>query len=90
VEIYQELEPSKPYCLFSGLAELGGSLCPQWVFADHNSEWPEGQAIQDGPHTLEAIIHTTDGRNQTVQFPIEVQLDLDPDDVPTYLPIIVK
>jgi hypothetical protein len=70
-QVYQKTEEGPDYCAFGG-----NGPCTVWDFAAHNYEWPSGQLIQNGAHTLRAIVNTTDGRSQTINIPIQIQLPI--------------
>jgi hypothetical protein len=49
-EIFSRVEKNARYCSFGG-GDNGGD-CDQWVFADHNNQWPNGKPARSGPHKL--------------------------------------
>lgn len=86
VTIHQQTDNQAPYCGFGG-----ASSCSSWVFADHADQWPDGQPIQNGAHTLRAVVNTTDGRSETVEFPLDLQLpSAEAQKVFVYLPAVLK
>jgi hypothetical protein len=85
VQVHQQPEGEADYCGF------GGDSCNIWGFADHGNEWPGGQPVQNGIHTLRVIVNTTDGRSETVDYQIEIQNSIaPPPSDPVSLPILIK
>jgi hypothetical protein len=68
-QIYERTEQTAGYCAFSG----GEPDCQVWVFADHNTEWPGGQAIEPGTYTLEAEVRASNGQRRTIRRDIVIE-----------------
>ena len=52
-ELVQErTERTAGYCSFGG----GEPDCDIWVFAEHDNQWPNGQAVADGTYTVNISI----------------------------------
>jgi hypothetical protein len=68
-QIYERTEQTAGYCAFSG----GEPDCQVWVFADHNTEWPGGQAIEPGAYTLEAEVRASNGQRRTIRRDIVIE-----------------
>lgn len=69
-----QTENGQPYCLFGG-----SDPCPVWNFADNNYQWPNGNPIQHGTHTLRATIYADDpggpdNRSETIEFEFDIQM----------------
>jgi hypothetical protein len=80
---YQKQENGSPYCIFAGIPGLPGGDCPHWTFAAHNYEWPDGQLIQNGAHTLQATAVAPGNRTKSLSTVIEIQLPLKTDLIQT-------
>lgn len=50
--VYQRIERRTGFCAFGG----GEPNCNVWNFAEHNSNWPNGLPIENGPHELEVTV----------------------------------
>jgi hypothetical protein len=70
-ELYQRTEQSPAYCAFGG----GEPDCNIWVFAEHGHTWPNGQPIESGPHTLQAVVYAKNGQTTTVETTMQVELN---------------
>lgn len=70
-QLYERTERNVKYCAFSG-GDNGGD-CQVWIFADHNYEWPGGQAIQPGTYTLEAEVRASNGQRRTIRRDIQIE-----------------
>ena len=67
-QLYHHLERWAPYCGFDD-----GDPCNVYDFAEHNFQWPKGQAIVNGPLRLLATIYARDGRVKTVDTTVMVE-----------------
>lgn len=65
--VYESVDSSPRYC-----AIPGGPEC--FYLFPAPPEWPNGEAIQQGLHTVRAIVYALDGRTQTVEAEFEVDL----------------
>jgi hypothetical protein len=85
-EVHQSVDTQAKYCAFGGSPD-----CQVWSFADHNNQWPGGQAFQSGTHILRAIVNTADDRSETVDSPVIIRLPGEtPFSVFIYLPMVRK
>ncbi|MEZ4860583.1 MAG: hypothetical protein R3C14_04725 [Caldilineaceae bacterium] len=69
--LYERQENNTGYCAFSG----GEPDCNRWIFAEHNFQWPNGQSVQDGPHTLRATANAIRGGSKRADFVIDIELN---------------
>jgi hypothetical protein len=61
-------------CVGHALPIGGGEPdCTVWYFADHNYQWPNGNSLTPGPHTLRAQVNAADGRQQYVEQPVTIE-----------------
>lgn len=67
-QLYHHLERWAPYCGFDD-----GDPCNIYNFAEHNYQWPKGQAIVNGPLRLLATVYARDGRVKTVDTTVMVE-----------------
>ncbi len=74
--------PAPVYCAWGDY-----SACGAWVFKDKYNLWPNGQPIQNGAHTLKAVVTGHDGNTKTITQAIDVQLQPPDTTTPPPLPI---
>lgn len=74
--VYQRIERLPGFCAFGG----GEPACPPWVFSEHNSKWPNGLPIENGPYEIEVTVRAdpafVDGGNdqwQSNRVPFNIQ-----------------
>jgi hypothetical protein len=70
-QVWQRTEQEEPYCLFSNPS--GSSTCNVWELASRGYQWPSGQPVQLGTHTLRATVNAQDGRSRTVETVVELE-----------------
>jgi hypothetical protein len=71
-EVYHRRENNAAYCAFSG----GEPDCTVWVFDHNNYQWRDTNVpIRSGTYTLRATANTPDGRHQTAEATIQIQLE---------------
>jgi hypothetical protein len=68
-EVYRRTEQNAGYCAFSG----GEPHCNVWGFAEHGFQWPNGNPIEPGAHTLRATVFAMDGNETSVETVIQIQ-----------------
>jgi hypothetical protein len=64
-EVFSKTEANPRYCSFGG-GDNGGD-CDQWIFGEHNNQWPNGKPARSGPHKLLVTVRGARGgtaRNQ--------------------------
>jgi hypothetical protein len=44
-----------------------------WGFAEHGFQWPNGNPIEPGAHTLRATVFAMDGNETSVETVIQIQ-----------------
>jgi len=68
--VYSHRESNAHYCAFGG----GEPDCNVFYLAE-NAYWPDGgPAIENGPHTLHAIVYAKDGRTIAVDANIDIEV----------------
>ncbi len=67
--VYERTEQNAKYCAFSG----GDPDCQVWNFADHYDEWPSGQPIERGNHTLWARVNADSGQQMEREWTITIR-----------------
>jgi hypothetical protein len=72
-EVYSRTEQNTLYCAFGGGDD--GEHCDEWIFSEHNNQWPSGQPAQSGPHTLTITIRGTRGGTAQDQRNISLNLN---------------
>lgn len=71
-EVFSKTETNPRYCSFGG--GDNGADCPQWIFGDHNNQWPNGRPARSGPHKL--LVTVRGVRGGTAQNQRNLRLNL--------------
>jgi hypothetical protein len=86
-EIYNRTEQNTLYCAFGGGDD--GEHCDEWIFSEHNNQWPNGQPAQSGPHTLIVTIYGARGGIAQEQRNVTLRLGQAPSEpTPTLEPLV--
>ena len=67
-KVYERQENNAAYCAFSG----GEPDCNVWYFHDNNNQWPSGEDIHTGQHTLRARVRAESGDEIVVERQIMI------------------
>jgi hypothetical protein len=70
-EVNYEHESATKFCGFGG----GDPDCNEYVFADNDNKWKNGQDIQNGTHTLRSVVFADSGEVRQFEWQIQIQLD---------------
>ena len=68
--VFESVDSTPRYCAVPGDAEC-------FYLFPEPPEWPNGDAIQQGLHTVRAIVYALNGRTQTVEAEFEVEFEVD-------------
>jgi hypothetical protein len=66
--VYERQENNAAYCAFSG----GEPDCVVWYFHDNDNEWPGGEDIHTGTHTLWARVRAESGQELILERQITI------------------
>ncbi len=76
-EVYRKRETDPGYCAFGG----GAPNCSVWDFGDNNNNWPDGDPLEQGEHTLRARARADDGEVRMQDFVVDIFLTDNSDNV---------
>jgi hypothetical protein len=58
--VHEQRESNVPYCVFGDR----DGICNRWNFAENGNQWPDGEAIASGAHTLEVAVYGIAGEGE--------------------------